>query len=52
MERGGFEREDISGKAGSLFEILEDLPGTDNHFMAPKDDGVQRTHTTLLSCFR
>ena len=39
MEGWGFEREEVSGKAGILGGILEDLSGMDNRFLAPMNDG-------------
>ena len=52
MEGWGFERDKISIKVGSLGGILEDLPEMDDCFLAPTNDGVRTTHTTLRFSFR
>ena len=49
MKGWGFEREEVSGKTDSLGGSLEDLSGMDNCFLAPMNDGVRTTHTTLRS---
>lgn len=51
MKGWGLGRDKVSGKAGSLGGILEDLPGMDNCFLAPTNDGVRTTLTTQRSCF-
>jgi len=52
MEGWGFGRDKVSGKAGSLGGVLEDLPGMDNCFLAPTNHDLQTTLATQRSCFR